>query len=201
MSIFTAGILAYLAGGFPTGVLVSHWILGRDIRDFGSGNPGAVNIWRIFGIKWGIMVVIIDVGKGWGAAHYIPQLIGADYNLGMSALMGVLAVVGHIWSPFTHFRGGKGVGTAWGVSLALYPINAIICFGIWLILVVIFRYASVASLTTVVCWHIIIWLFNNPDKLVLNLSLVLMVLLFYSHRANLQRLIHGNELKVGRLNS
>jgi len=185
-------------GGFPTGVLVSRWILGRDIREFGSGNPGAMNIWRIFGLRWGLIVVVIDVGKGWIAARYAPQIADVTDLAGLSAMCGMLAVIGHIWSPFTRFRGGKGIGAAWGAGLALHPVSALLCLTIWLGLIITTRYASVASLTAAVCWPAALWWRENLDKTELVLSLLLPALLIYSHRANLHRLLKGCELKVGR---
>lgn len=210
---------AFLIGGFPTGIILSRLLLGQDIRQLGSGNPGAVNIWRVFGLRWGLVVVTIDILKGYIAAVYLPvglsyllpgggQLsditIGENLSQGGSlspnsflALTGLMAVLGHIWSPYTSGRGGKGVATSWGVVLGLYPSVAITLLILWLIITLSTRYASLASLVTAVSSpFLLVWRVNldHWEKMMMGF---LSLLIIYTHRGNLKRLLSGTEIKVG----
>lgn len=208
MEMIILSIWAYLLGGFPTGVLVSRAVLGQDIREFGSGNPGAINVWRVFGMKWGLVVVGVDIFKGFAAIAFLPWLLME--GLGISAafgevglersqylFLGLMAIGGHIWSPFTGWRGGKGVATSLGVMLGIYPTVALILLVIWLLVVAIWRYASLASVLVALLFPFIIWLRGGADYGERALIAPWSVLIIYTHRDNLKRLIRGNELKVG----
>ena len=167
------------------------------MREFGSGNPGAVNIWRVFGLGYGLLVVVVDVSKGYFAAEILPDLFVKDITTAFAAFLGILAVCGHIWSPFTRFRGGKGVGAAFGAALAVYPIAAGIAIAIWIIVMLLTRYASVSSLMAAACYSVIIFWKYDPSSIEISVSILMIVLLIYTHRTNLQRLRHGSELKIG----
>ncbi len=191
---------AYLIGGFPTGVLISRYIFKKDVRTLGSGNPGAINVWRVFGIGYGLIVVSVDIGKGYIAAGVLPELFYNDAPPAFAFTHGILAVCGHIWSPFTFFRGGKGVGSAFGSAVALYPIAAFASIGLWMVIVLISRMASIASLSATICFPLTVFWIYDPTLFELLIALLLVLVLVYSHRSNLYRLIHGEELKVGRSN-
>jgi len=197
MSALLAAIAAYLMGGFPTGVLVSRTLLGRDVRDFGSHNPGAVNVWRVFGLNWGFVVVAVDLGKGFIAAAYLPMLAGANVWSGYATFLGFLAVAGHIWSPFTGFRGGKGVGTIAGVALALHPMAAAWAIVAWCVIVLTTRYPSVASLSAGMVFPIIVWWGNGVTQAEMLGVVFVPLILLCTHFENLQRLWDGKELKIG----
>ena len=197
MSALIAAFAAYLMGGIPTGVAVSRYVLGRDVRAFGSGNPGAVNVWRVFGLKWGLLVVFVDIGKGYLAVKLLPHFAGDAIWAGYPSFLGLLAVAGHIWSPFTHFRGGKGVGTAVGAALALHPAAAGAAIAVWLLVVSITRYSSVASLTASWLYPAAVYFANDPSRAELVTALLIPAILVWTHRQNLQRLRAGQELKIG----
>jgi len=201
VSAFIAAFIAYLMGGIPTGVVVSRYLLGRDVRDFGSRNPGAVNIWRVFGLKWGLLVVFVDIGKGYLAVKLLPQFAGQGVWIGFSSFIGLLAVAGHIWSPFTSLRGGKGVGTAAGAALALYPIAAGIAIVTWVIVVSVTRYSSVASLVSGWIYPTALYYYAHPARPELATALLIPAILVWTHRQNLQRLREGSELKIGEDNT
>jgi len=198
VSALLTAIAAYLIGGFATGVLVSRYLLGRDVRDFGSGNPGAVNVWRVFGLRWGLMVVAVDVGKGYLAVALLPMFAGANVWDGYPSFLGLLAVAGHIWSPFTGFRGGKGVGTVAGVALALYPYAAALAVTIWCLVALATKYSSVASLTAGWIFPLLVLSTNHVSNADLITVFLVPVILTWTHRDNLHRLRVGKELKIGR---
>lgn len=190
-------VTAFIAGGFPTGVMISRWVHRRDVRQFGSGNTGAVNVWRVFGLGWGLIVVTVDVGKGWMAVGLIPRWFNDEPSMEMAALCGLLAVTGHIWSPFTRFRGGKGVGAAFGGVLALYPLTAVICLGIWIVMLILTRYASLAALVTLFCYPAMLYWMQDITSGVTVVAVTLSILILFAHRSNLRRLWRSEELKVG----
>lgn len=197
MSALLAAFTAYLMGGIPTGVAVSRHILGKDVRGFGSGNPGAVNVWRVFGLRWGLLVVAVDVGKGYLAVKYLTPIAGDGLWVGYPAFLGILAVAGHIWSPFTGFRGGKGVGTAAGAAIALHPLAAGVATIVWLIVAGVTRYSSVASLTAGCIYPAAVYLTDDASGAEIALALTIPAILLWTHRDNLQRLREGSELKIG----
>lgn len=197
MTTLLAGIAAYLIGGFPTGVLVSRHLLGRDVRDFGSHNPGAVNVWRVFGLRWGLIVISADIGKGYLAVYLLPMLVGVGGWDGYASFIGVIAVAGHIWSPFTGFRGGKGVGTLAGVVWALHPFAVAWAALIWCVVAMTTRYSSVASLTAGWMLPIIVLWTKEISRSELMMLLIVPLILVWTHRENLHRLRKGNELKIG----
>jgi len=192
----TSLLLAYLIGSFPTGVLVSKVILGRDVREFGSGNPGAVNVWRVFGLGWGLFVVTFDAGKGFLAVLLTESLTGGNWET-LPTWGGLAAVIGHIWSPFTRFRGGKGAGVAWGMGLAVMPFAALIALGLWLVVAALTRYASVAALSAVLFYSGQALVFGSGQLKDKSAWMILPILLTWTHRSNLRRLLERRELRIG----
>jgi len=191
-------LAAYLAGGFPTGVIVSRYLLGKDVRDFGSHNPGAVNVWRVFGLWWGFLVVFFDIGKGYLATAYLPVIAGNAAWSGFPALLGFLAVAGHIWSPYTGYRGGKGVGTIAGVALALHPSLALWAISIWCIVALTTRYSSLASLTASTAFPLLVWWKGDATLTELVTLFFIPIIVVLTHRTNISRLLAGRELKIGK---
>ncbi|MFH0765462.1 MAG: glycerol-3-phosphate 1-O-acyltransferase PlsY, partial [Calditrichota bacterium] len=187
---------AVLMGGFPTGTFLSRYFLKSDIRRLGSGNPGAMNVWRVFGYKYGLIVIFVDVLKAWLAVRVLPDVMEVEIDYSTRALVGLLVVAGHIWSPWTHFRGGKGVGAAFGAGLALYPIAALICGAVWGATLAITRYSSVAGMTAAVCYPAVVYWRCQPDLKETWICLSLPLLMLYTHRANLKRLRLGREFKM-----
>ena len=184
----------YLVGSIPFGVVVVRLLRGEDIREQGSGNIGASNVWRTYGRWLGVPVALLDVAKG-----FVPTLVGLRVGgewVGM--LAGAAAMVGHarpVWLGFT--RGGKMVATGGGVAFALAPLAAGICLLVWLVTLVLFRYASLASLVTAVALPIICVLLGEPwPTVIFAIGACLAVILL--HRQNIQRLLHGTESRFSR---
>lgn len=192
-----AMVIAYLIGSFPTAVLMSRLFFKRDIRKFGSGNPGATNAWRVFGYKYGIIVILIDLSKGYISARYLASAMGLDPSITTSFVLGFMAVLGHIRSPFTGFKGGKGMSTALGLALAIYPVAALVSLATWGVVFYFSKFASVAAISASVGFPLtIIWLYN-PGTIEICLSALLLLILVMSHKSNIKRLRNGREFKLG----
>jgi glycerol-3-phosphate acyltransferase PlsY len=184
----------YLIGSIPFGFVVVRLLRGEDIREQGSGNIGASNVWRTCGRWLGVPVAVLDVAKGFVPA-FVGLKIGGEW---VGVLAGAAAMVGHarpVWLGFT--KGGKMVATAGGVTLALAPLAAGICLLVWLATFVSFRYASLASLATAVALPVLCLLLDEPWPTVIfatAASLAVIVL----HRQNIGRLLHGTESRFSR---
>ncbi len=196
--------LSYLAGSIPTSIMVSKYFYGFDIRTKGSKNAGGTNVFRILGWKPGLLVILVDIGKGVLATLLISQIrIGGETLASIppvliQLLAGIAAIVGHIWTIFAGFKGGKGVGTAAGVFISLYPVAILICFLIWISLVLFVRIVSVASMIAAICLPITLFImktfFQTPVHLILfYLSILLAILIVFTHRSNVRRLLQGTE--------
>jgi glycerol-3-phosphate acyltransferase PlsY len=193
-------IIAYLLGSIPTAVWYGKIFHGVDIRQHGSGNAGATNSLRTFGRKAGIIVLIIDFLKGF-LAIFIAQFFQAN-NEYLPQMMGLAAVIGHLYPVFAQFRGGKGVATALGVIAASFPMSVIICVVVFFILVFATRYVSLGSMIGALAfpiqvalnvWHV------NPDQdpYYIAFASALFLILVFTHRHNIQRLMKGTENKFG----
>ena len=162
MTLPIALVLSYLIGALPTGVVICRVIKGVDPRATGSGSTGATNVSRVLGNKWGTFVLVIDALKGYlPVAFLAPALIAPEIlNLG-KVLVGAAAVIGHVWTVFARFRGGKGVGTATGVMLALDATSIAFALGVWLIIFIGFRIVSFASLGAAIALPDFVWLLGG----------------------------------------
>jgi len=204
-------VAAYLLGAVPFGYLAGR-LRGIDVRTVGSGNIGATNVGRALGRPWGIAVFILDAGKGYAAAGPLAWLVlglmtGApDDSLlrsGLAPLCALAVCAGHVWPVFLGFRGGRGVATAAGAMLAMTLIPALIGLASWAVLVAVFRYVSLASILAVlVAVGTSVWLFARQDRLGREwptwvLTAVIAILVVVRHRANLGRLLKGQEPKIG----
>jgi acyl phosphate:glycerol-3-phosphate acyltransferase len=182
-------VAGYLVGSLPFGYWLVRVLRGEDIRLRGSGNIGATNVWREYGKAFGLPIVLLDVAKG-----FLPALVGllvGGETVGV--LAGAAAMLGH-WRPlFLGFqRGGKTVATAGGVTLALAPIAAIVCLGVWLLTFLLTRYSSVASLVTALTLPVSTLLLGEPWQTVTFAALTC-VAVFVLHRHNIRRLVNGTE--------
>ncbi len=198
-------ILSYIAGSFPTAVIISRLIMKDDIRNHGSGNPGATNVFRVMGWKPGLVVVTIDIAKGLLAVLLIAPIAGSVQlnETIIKIIAGFSAIIGHVWTVFAGFRGGKGVGTAFGVFLGLAPIASLISFVSWGLVIFITRYVSLASISAGLIFGIVVgirkYCFNVDVPLpIMILAGIVVLLIFYTHRSNIKRLIHGQESKMGK---
>lgn len=193
-------VAAYLIGAIPTSILVCKKLKGIDIRTVGSGNAGATNVYRVMGLKVAIMVLSFDALKG-ALCTSLPGVIAHESSIWFKILGGLLAIVGHIWTIFAGFRGGKGIGPALGVFIALTPIPALIALFVWIISMLFSRIVSLSSLLAALALAISSWILHKTGALNINTSLVwfstfVAVLVFLTHRKNIQRLIAGTEKRI-----
>jgi glycerol-3-phosphate acyltransferase PlsY len=194
-------ILAYLIGSIPTSVWVSRYFFGVDIRDYGSGNAGATNTYRVLGAKWGTIVMVVDVVKGVIATSlyiFLPdylhdELIRTNLMLGL----GLSAILGHIFPIFADFKGGKGVATLFGMVIAIQPIVAVCCVGVFLLVLFLTRFVSLSSILASVAFAVfILFIWNEQEPLYRVFSLAVALMVILTHQKNINRLIKGTESKV-----
>ncbi|NKE04335.1 glycerol-3-phosphate 1-O-acyltransferase PlsY [Mesobacillus selenatarsenatis] len=184
-------ILAYLLGSIPSGLIIGKLFYGKDIREHGSGNLGGTNTFRTLGVKAGLIVSIADVLKGTLAAS-LPLLLNTD-DLHM-LLVGVFAVIGHMYPIFAGFRGGKAVATSGGVLLAYIPVLFIFMLLIFFISLYITKYVSLSSILTGIA-AFIYSLFTQDLPLIMVVA-VLASFVIYRHRANIERIRNKTEPKI-----
>jgi glycerol-3-phosphate acyltransferase PlsY len=200
MMVVIAVIIAYLLGSIPTAVWVGKIFHGIDVREHGSGNAGATNVIRVIGWKTGIPVMIVDIGKGCLAA-YLPILLHLPVTdvgqlTSMQVFAGLAAIIGHVYPVLAGFRGGKGVGTSFGVLLALNPLLTLSCLGVFLVVLLITGYVSVASMTAGLVFPIFLFTIFNTDSLTFKVfSVFIAIALIITHRKNIKRLLNGEESK------
>lgn len=183
---------AFVSGSFPTGVLLAR-ARGVDLRQVGSGNVGASNVGRALGKKFGILVLLVDAAKGaW------PVLLGRGLWLSdwVLAALALAAVLGHVFSIFLKGRGGKGVATALGASLALTPLPALCAFGVFVLLYAAFRISSVGSLAGAVSFVGFLFAFGEAHPATLAYGSLAALVIVLRHKDNLRRLARGEELKA-----
>lgn len=190
--IILAIIAAYLLGSIPFSLLVARLMAGVDIRSEGSGNVGATNVLRTLGTKGALLALLGDMLKG-VTAVLLGLLIGGE---GLAAVCGVLAIIGHCFPVFLGFKGGKGVATSAGIILFLMPRIVIILLIIFLIIVFLSRYVSLASITIATLFPILAIFFSYSNAYIL-MSLIMAIIVVFQHRENIKRLREGNENKVG----
>ena len=205
VSYIVTALVAYLLGSIPTGFLVAQ-ARGIDIRTVGSGNIGATNAFRILGKPAGIFVLVTDALKGFLACRFTGLLVhriligsSPDDNTDemFKIIGGVFAILGHNYTCWLKFKGGKGIATSGGVTLALIPEAMALALGAWLLLFLLTRYVSVASLASAIALPLAAWGRHYSPRLIL-IAAVLGALAIYKHRANIQRLINGTESRVSR---
>ncbi len=201
MNEFLLLILAYLIGSIPTAVWVSNRYFGFDIREYGSGNAGATNTYRVLGPKWGTTVLLIDMLKGMAAvqlAWLLPEYIDSEWRMdNLQTCLGLASVLGHIFPIWAEFKGGKGVATLFGMILGISPWTAVSCVGIFLLVLYLTRFVSLSSILASIAFPIfILVVFNveNPVYRVFAISVALLVLL--THQKNIGRLLRGDETKL-----
>lgn len=208
MNLLTVLILSYLLGSFPTSIVVGKAFFHTDIRKHGSGNAGGTNTVRVFGWKAGIPVIIIDVAKGVVAVLWIAQLTVFDAGLteqlpaeAVALAAGVAAVCGHIWTIFASFRGGKGVATAAGMIAALYPLGFAAAFIVFVLLVLITGIVSVGSISAAILFPVLLYGLDKTgisqvSPFLLWISIPIALLILFTHRKNIRRLLHGEEKRL-----
>ena len=206
-------ILSYLIGSIPNSILISRAVSGIDIRKHGSGNAGGTNVMRVLGWKYGLLVIFLDALKGALAVVIISRLFYGplpfenvspfdDFTL-VQIIAGMSAVIGHVWTVFAEFKGGKGIATALGMLLTLITIDMLIAVGIFTLVVLISRYVSLGSMIAAISvpatlfirenlFHVDIPGYSTLFPFILGVT----ALIIFTHRKNLVRIINGNENKI-----
>lgn len=187
-----SAVIAYLLGSISTGILYSKHFLGRDVRTAGSNNSGASNMLRVHGLKPGIITFVGDCIKAI-IAIAAGKLLGGHNG---AVIAGLFVVLGHNWPVFFSFQGGKGIACCSAVFILCYPVWGIIAVICCLLTIYITRFISLGSLVMTAAFALLVVIFE-PLWPYGAWSIVLMLLAFYRHRGNIERLIHGTERKIG----
>jgi glycerol-3-phosphate acyltransferase PlsY len=206
-------LLSYVVGSIPTSIIVSKLMRGIDIRDHGSGNAGGTNVARVLGWRAGILVILVDIMKGYAATQVIPNLMYGpipfqnrtpfeDYTV-IQIIAGCAAILGHIWTAFGGFRGGKGIATAGGVLAGLATIEVLAAVGVFIVVFFVSRYVSLGSLSAAVSLPVAMLLRHNVFHAELQgyntlifFTIGITLLLVYTHRENIRRLRAGTERRL-----
>ena len=194
-------ILSYLTGAFPSAVLIGKIFFKTDVREFGSGNAGATNTFRVLGKKAGIPVLILDIFKGWLAVNYIFFISSLSNNLDLvfeqQLVFGIAAVIGHLFPIYTGFRGGKGIATLLGLLVGIQPAAALLSSLVFIIVFFISKYVSLSSIFAAIAFPIIIYfLSDSTDVSLIIFSIFVPLLALITHQKNIERLLKGEEVKV-----
>ncbi len=188
--------IAYLLGSIPFGYLLVKWAKGLDVRSQGSGNIGMTNVWRVAGAGWGIATLVLDISKGalavWLAQHF-------DSSDGfLEVLCGLAALLGNIFSVFLKFKGGKGIGVSVGVFFTLLPLESAAGLAAFILAVAVTRMISAGSLLGVTTMALLTLHLEKGLNWFSGLSLLAMLLIWWTHRQNIQRILKGTENKIGK---
>jgi glycerol-3-phosphate acyltransferase PlsY len=184
-------------------VWVSKWFFSIDIREYGSGNAGATNTFRVLGSRWGTFVMIVDVLKGVAATSlyillpYYMNMTNEWDRTNFMVGLGLAAVLGHIFPIWANFRGGKGVATLFGMILAIQPVVAVYCVGIFLLVFYLTRFVSLSSILASIAFAVfILVIFNEKEPLYRAFAIAVALLVVLTHQKNITRLLRGSESKV-----
>ncbi|GIV54478.1 MAG: glycerol-3-phosphate acyltransferase [Candidatus Kapaibacterium sp.] len=217
LRLLIVALVSYLLGSFPTAVVVSRLFFGFDIRMRGSGNMGSTNAFRVLGWKWGLVVQIVDVLKGVAAVTVVAHLMVGqvlpftnytpfeDITV-VRLIAGTSAVIGHIFSVFVGFRGGKGVNTAAGMLVGIAPIEIAIAVGVFALAVALSGYISLGSVSAAIVFpsamlirHNVCGAEINGYHILIWFAIAVSALVIYAHRSNIKRLLAGNENRFDKL--
>lgn len=205
-------ILSYLVGSIPTSIIISKLVMGFDIRDHGSGNAGGTNVYRVMGWKYGILVILLDALKGVLAVVIVARLHYGnipfenatpfdDFTL-VQILAGLAAIIGHIWTVFAGFKGGKGIATALGMLIIIATIDMLVALGVFVLVVAYSRYISLGSIMAAIAVPLTLIIRENVFHVdvpgystLLPFIIAVSTLVIFTHRKNVVRLMNGNENK------
>jgi glycerol-3-phosphate acyltransferase PlsY len=213
LPLLTIVLFSYIVGSIPTSIIVTRLSRGIDIRDHGSGNAGGTNVFRVVGWKYGLLVIAIDILKGYLATIVITKLMVGDLPFNnrtpfeditvVRIIAGCSAILGHIWTAFGQFRGGKGIATAGGVLLGLATVEVLVAVGVFAIVFTISRYVSLGSISAAVSFPLAMLARHNIFHAELQgyntlifFSIGITLLLLFTHRANIKRLLEGTEHRL-----
>ncbi len=190
--------LAYLIGSIPSSVVIGKTFYDTDVRQHGSGNPGATNTFRVLGKKAGIIVLLIDVLKGYLATSLITFIpLPVDIPINYQVALGIAAILGHIFPIWLKFKGGKGIATTLGMLIAIAPVAALVCTIIFTVMLLITRYVSLSSIITSIVFPILVVFVFKVDIIAFKVfAFALTLLILYTHSDNIRRLLKGEENKA-----
>lgn len=194
-------VIAYLIGSVPTALWLGKAYFGIDIREYGSGNSGATNTFRVMGSRWGSFVMIVDILKGVIATSLyilLPYYLTDEWDrTNFMVGLGLAAVLGHIFPIWADFRGGKGVATLFGMILAIQPVVAGCCVGVFILVLYLTRFVSLSSILASVAFAVfILFIFNEQEPLYRGFAIAVTMTVLLTHQKNIGRLLRGNESKV-----
>jgi acyl phosphate:glycerol-3-phosphate acyltransferase len=194
-------ILAYFIGSIPTALIISKTFFHIDIRDYGSGNMGATNTFRVLGSKYGTIVMVFDILKGMAAValyNFLPHYLTDEWDrTNLMVGLGLAAVMGHIFPIFAQFRGGKGVATLFGMILTVQPVIAISCVGVFLLVLFLTRYVSLSSILAGIALPIcVLWIWNDDVTLYRIFAILVAALIILTHQKNIVKILRGSESRV-----
>ncbi|WP_156308436.1 glycerol-3-phosphate 1-O-acyltransferase PlsY [Sphingobacterium endophyticum] len=206
ISIYLVGIviLAYLFGSIPTAVWFGQAFYGVDVREYGSGNAGATNTFRVLGKKAGAIVMFVDILKGWTATN-LPYLLDSSLVgnqdgpqfVNIQLALGVIAVLGHLFPIFAGFRGGKGVATLFGMVLAIHWPAALVCVSVFLFILLVTHYVSLSSIMAGFAFPFsVAFIFKTTVPSILLYGIAICALILVTHQKNIERLLKGKESKI-----
>jgi glycerol-3-phosphate acyltransferase PlsY len=194
MSPFVLLALSYGVGATPTSFWLAKAVYGVDLRTEGSGNLGGTNAFRVLGWKAAVPVMLVDIGKGWLPVWYFPQIQPATSPSTWALAYGGAAVIGHVFSFWVGFRGGKGIATTCGVLLGLAPVAVAVCLGVWLGVVSLTRIVSAASLSAALTLPVAVYVLPGREgNTMVWFACALATFVVWSHRSNIKRLLRGEE--------
>ncbi len=203
MKEFLFIVFAYLLGSIPTSVWVSKHFFDIDIRNYGSGNAGATNTYRVLGKNWGTFVMIVDMLKGVFATSlyvFMPFYLTHDHELERTNFMiglGLASVIGHIFPIWAEFKGGKGIATLFGMAVAIQPLVALCCVAVFLIVLYLTRFVSLSSILAGISFMVfILFVFNEKETLYRIFAVLVALMVVLTHQKNITRIINGTESKV-----
>ncbi|MBX7109822.1 MAG: glycerol-3-phosphate 1-O-acyltransferase PlsY [Chitinophagales bacterium] len=196
-----AFVLAYLIGAIPFSVWTGLLFYGKDVRKYGSGNAGATNTFRVLGTQAGIIVLFLDIVKGSIAvslAYYLGGIpFDSDNFIFYELALGITAAVGHIFPVYLRFKGGKGVATLFGVGISVFPVAALACVMVFIIIFLLTRYVSLGSILAAITFPVVIIFYGHVRQWpVLAFAIAIPCIILYTHRLNIRRLLKGEEHKI-----
>ncbi|HMU77165.1 MAG: glycerol-3-phosphate 1-O-acyltransferase PlsY [Bacteroidetes bacterium] len=194
-------LAAYLLGSIPSAVWIGKVFFNTDVREYGSGNAGATNTFRVLGPKAGVPVLLMDIAKGWMAvqlATYFGEYMPATQQfINFKLTLGVAALLGHIFPVFAGFRGGKGVATLLGILWGVNPPAAVICMGVFLLFFLTTGYVSLGSMAAAVSFpFIVMWWLNETVTSMNVFAIAVPILVLVTHQKNIERLLKKTESRV-----
>ena len=194
-------IIAYLLGSIPTALIISKRFFNIDIRDYGSGNMGATNTFRVLGSKYGTIVMVFDILKGMAAVglyFFLPYYLSNEIERTNFMIgLGLAAVLGHVFPVFAGFKGGKGVATLFGMILAVQPVVAVSCVGVFIIVLYLTRYVSLSSILGAMMLPIsVLWIWNEHEIMYRIFALLVAFMVILTHQKNIGRILRGVENRI-----